>query len=134
MSDVLTGTQKELWIEYQNSEAKDVASLTYDELNERIAKWESIEFEARAKRQKSIAEKRSRDITKSKAERDSLISDPHYTPKDSPSTKGDVSISSSPKNGKKESKPRLTKEEKLKLALGDLGVDLGDLLSDIKKK
>jgi hypothetical protein len=38
MSDVLTGTQKELWIEYQNSEAKDVASLTYDELNERIAK------------------------------------------------------------------------------------------------
>lgn len=129
MSDVLTGTQKELWIEYQNSEAKDVASLTYDELNERIAKWESIEFEARAKRQKSIAEKRSRDITKSKAERDSLISDPHYTPKDSPSTKGDVSLSP-----KKEPKTRLTKEEKLKLALGDLGVDLGDLLSDIKKK
>lgn len=127
MDETLKGAYKELWIEYQNSETAAVQDLTYDQLIERIAKWEEIEFEARAKRQKSLAEKRSRDEAKKKAERDALISDPHYV-----SAKVDV-----PKPYKVKATatgPKLTKQDKLRNTLADLGVDLGDLLGDIQKK
>lgn len=128
MDDKLSGIYKELWIEYQNSETKDIGELTYDQLIERIQKWEAIEFEARAKRQKCNAEKRSRDLKREKEGRDKLVFDPHYSPADSPMRPG---------NGEykvKEKEPRKTKEQKAKEALADLGLDLGDLLKDVQAK
>jgi hypothetical protein len=121
---------KELWVEYQNGESAAIADLTYDQLNERIAKWEAIEFEARAKRQKCLADKRTRDEAKKKAGRDALINDPHYSPKDSPSSLAENKDS----NYLKQPKVRLSKEEKLKGSLGELGVDLGELLAAAKMK
>jgi|SRR5262245_34811226 len=121
----IDGVYKELWMAYQNEEMKAIQDLTYDELISRIVKWEEIEFEARAKRQKDLAEKRTRDLKKAQSERDSLIHDPKYTPKDSPTT------SPIPYKVKGE---RLSKQDKLKNSLGDLGVDLGDLLKDIQAK
>ena len=122
---------KELWIDYQNGEAAAIAELTYDQLIERIAKWEAIEFEARAKRQKDLAEKRSRDEAKKKAGRDALINDPHYTPKDSPSAKPSAEDSN---YLTKQKAPRQSKEEKLKGSLGELGVDLSELMALAKAK
>lgn len=135
MSEELKGEYKELWIEYQNSETADISDLSYDQLSERIARWEAIEFEARAKRQKCIADKRVRDEKVKKSERNALINDPKYTPKDGPFGKEDnVTKSGKRIAGPKVAKVRMTKEERLKEALGDLGLDLGDMLGDIQKK
>ena len=135
MSEELKGEYKTLWIEYQNSETADIADLSYDQLNERIARWEAIEFEARAKRQKDIAEKRVRDEFKRKSERNALINDPKYTPKDGPfGSEEPVTKSGKKIPGPKVASVRKTKEEKLKEALGDLGLDLGDMLGDIQRK
>lgn len=130
-NDKLSGTYKELWITYQNQEMKEIENLTYDELEERIIKWESIEFEARAKRQKDLAEKRTRDLKRNKEIRENLINDPHYSPSDSPSNK---SKEFKPYKIKANTGQRLSKEDKLKNSLGDLGIDLGDLLKDLEVK
>ena len=127
-TDKLSGTYKDLWRTYQNDESRAIAELSYDELEERILKWESIEFEARAKRQRDIAEKRTRDLVAQKQGRDSLIGNPKYSPSDSPS-KAPV-----PFKVKTDPKPRQSMETKLKGSLADLGVDLGDLLKDVKAK
>lgn len=129
MDDTLKGMYKELWIEYQNDESKAIVDLTYDQLDERIKKWESIEFEARAKRQRAIGEKRRRDEVKKKADRDALINDPNYVSlKPSPIApgNGDYKV--------REPKQRKSKEEKLKESFGALGLDLGDLLKDVAAK
>lgn len=125
MSDTLNDKYKELWIQYQNEEAPKVQNLTYDQLIERISKWEAIEFEARAKRQRGLAEKRTRDIVKAKSERDALISNPHYTP-----TKVEKPVEYKVREPKK----RQSKEEKLKESFGNLGLDLGELLKLAEKK
>jgi hypothetical protein len=119
---------KELWIEYQNGESASISDLTYDQLVERIAKWEAIEFEARAKRQKCLADKRVRDEKRKKEGRDALINDPHYTPTDGPTAKGNSDYIV------KQKTPRLSKEEKLKGSLGELGVDLNELLAMARMK
>src|SRR5690348_17273932 len=124
MSETLNDKYKELWIAYQNGEAKNISALTYDELIDRIGKWESIEFEARARRQRCLAEKRQRDIEKSKSDRDALVTNPHYTP-----TKVEPNS-----DYKEKPKIRKSKEDKLKESFGALGLDLGDLLKDVQAK
>ena len=127
-TDKLSGTYKDLWRTYQNEEMEEIKDLSYDQLVERIEKWESIEFEARAKRQKDLAEKRNRDLLVQKEGRDKLISNPKYVPTDSPTSKA------APIKIKAATGSRLSREDKLKNTLGELGVDLGDLLKEVKAK
>lgn len=119
MDEKLDSVYKELWREYQNQEAIDIKDLTMAQLEERITKWEAIEFEARSKRQRCLAEKRTREQEAAKMTRDQLISNPKYAPEP-------------PKP--KVRQARRTKEDKLSDTLGDLGVDLGDLMKDIAAK
>jgi len=135
MEDTLKGQFKDLWIAYQNDETAAIGDLTYDQLTERIGKWESIEFEARAKRQKCNAEKRTRDLEKAKGDRDKLVFDPHYSPSDSPSAPGkEVKLPRVEKSIGGPRLPRRTKEEKVNADLGELGLDLKDLLKDVAAK
>jgi hypothetical protein len=118
MSEPLSGIYKELWIEYQNQEQADINSLSAEQLIDRVKKWEAIEFEARSKRQKCNAKIRE-------------LKGPAWNP--------ETNLSNIKPKGSEEEvnykpKVRRTKEEKLADSVKGLGIDLSDLLGDIKAK
>ena len=123
MDETLKGLYKELWVEYQNQESASIADMSIEQLTERIKKWEEIEFEARSKRQKCSA--KIRELNNGKPWNPE-VNPANIKPVKSPLSQGDGNY--------KPKAVRATKEEKLKTALGDLGVDLGDLLKDIQAK
>lgn len=115
---------RELWREYQNQEAIDIKDLTMAQLQERIEKWEAIEFEARSKRQRCIAEKRTREQEAQKMSRDALITNPRYSPPDS----------KKPDYKPKVRAAKRSKEDKLSDNLAELNLDLGELMTEMASK
>jgi hypothetical protein len=121
---MLSEQEKELWVRYQNEVATPVSAMTMDELNQFIDQCENTVFEAKAKQAKAMAERQVRKAEAAKMDRDKLISNPKYSPSDSPTLK-------SPLAHAKEKKAKAPKKADISNAMFG---DMADLIAEAKAK
>jgi hypothetical protein len=122
---------EELYKQWLNDELTKLHELTVPEIEERIRNYQTNTFELKTRLGAAFRMREEKLGNEFKAGRDALITEPNFQV----TFQGDVKSRKTKATGeKKESKPKLSKEEKKKKLIEDSGIDLAALRAALKAK